>query len=94
VLKKCFNINKRVDTRVKHCLALYTKDDCFCVVLDNADDANDWLKSLLELQHGGATEPGEVPKPTFGEWQCNMYLIFRISGISHETNICIILFFM
>jgi insulin receptor substrate 1 len=56
-----------VDTRVKHCLALYTKDDCFCIVLESAEDAADWLKSLLELQHGGATESGEVPKPTFGK---------------------------
>ncbi|XP_059484964.1 insulin receptor substrate 2 isoform X2 [Neocloeon triangulifer] len=72
-LKKCFNINKRLDTRVKHCLALYTKDDSFCIVLDSAEQADDWLNKLLELQNGGSTVPGVAPKPTFEfVWEVKM----------------------
>ncbi|CAB3375979.1 Hypothetical predicted protein [Cloeon dipterum] len=72
-LKKCFNINKRSDTRVKHCLALYTKDDSFCIVLDTVEEADDWLNKLLELQNGGSAVPGVVPKPTFEfVWEVKM----------------------
>ncbi|XP_044252892.1 insulin receptor substrate 1 isoform X9 [Tribolium madens] len=69
-LKNCFNINKRLDTKHKHVIALYTKDDCFCVVLDNDDDLDSWLKALLKLQHGEEVVDGETPKPTFEHvWQ-------------------------
>jgi hypothetical protein len=66
-LKNCFNINRRLDTKYKHVIALYTKDDCFCVVLDNEEDVDSWLKALLSLQHGEEVIDGEPPKPTFGE---------------------------
>jgi hypothetical protein len=72
-LKKCFNINKRTDTKVKNCIALYTKDNSFCIVLDSDDEANEWLNSLLEVQNGGVTIPGEVPKPTFGKNNSNLF---------------------
>ncbi|KAH0816304.1 hypothetical protein GEV33_006487 [Tenebrio molitor] len=65
-LKNCFNINRRLDTKYKHVIALYTKDDCFCVVLDNEEDVDSWLKALLSLQHGEEVIDGEPPKPTFG----------------------------
>lgn len=66
-LRACFNINKRVDTKHKNVIALYTKDDCFCVVLDNDRDLEDWLKALLSLQRGEDVTDGETPKPTFGK---------------------------
>jgi hypothetical protein len=69
-LKNCFNINRRLDTKYKHVIALYTKDDCFCVVLDNEEDVDSWLKALLSLQHGEEVIDGEPPKPTFEHvWQ-------------------------
>ncbi|KAG5880114.1 hypothetical protein JTB14_027054 [Gonioctena quinquepunctata] len=69
-LKTCFNINKRIDTKHKHVIALYTKDDCFCVVLDSEEELDGWLKALLSLQHGDEAVDGEVPKPTFEHvWQ-------------------------
>lgn len=67
-LKTCFNINKRSDTKHKHVIALYTKDDCFCVVLDSEDELELWLKALLSLQHGEEIAEGETPRPTFGEF--------------------------
>lgn len=67
MLKTCFNINKRLDTKHKHVIALYTKDDCFCVILENEEDLEAWLKALLSLQHGEETADGETPRPTFGK---------------------------
>lgn len=66
-LRTCFNINKRSDTKYKYVIALYTKDDCFCVVLDTEEELDVWLKALLSLQHGEEVTDGETPKPTFGK---------------------------
>nr|CAD7197587.1 unnamed protein product [Timema douglasi] len=64
-LKTCFNINRRLDKKHKHVIALYTKDDCFCLVLESEEDLEAWLKALLSLQHGEEIPDGEQPKPTF-----------------------------
>lgn len=66
-LKTCFNINKRGDTKHKHVIALYTKDDCFCIVLESEEELEAWLKALLSLQHGEEAADGETPRPTFGK---------------------------
>lgn len=63
VLRSCFNINKRHDTK-KHVIALYTKDDCFCIVFDSEEELNRWLRTLLSLQRGEESE-GDPPRPTF-----------------------------
>ncbi|PNF28092.1 hypothetical protein B7P43_G12254 [Cryptotermes secundus] len=69
-LKTCFNINRRQDTKHKHVIALYTKDDCFGLVLDSEEELEDWLKALLSLQYGEDIVDGEEPKPTFEHvWQ-------------------------
>jgi hypothetical protein len=66
-LKTCFNINRRQDTKHRHVITLYTKDDCFGLVLDCEEELEEWLKALLSLQHGEDIVDGEEPKPTFGE---------------------------
>ncbi|KFB43045.1 hypothetical protein ZHAS_00010720 [Anopheles sinensis] len=63
VLRSCFNINKRHDTK-KHIIALFTKDDCFCIVFESEDEMNRWLRTLLRLQRGEESE-GDPPRPTF-----------------------------
>lgn len=65
VLRSCFNINKRHDIK-KHVIALYTKDDCFCIVFDSEEELNRWLRTLLSLQRGEESE-GDPPRPTFGK---------------------------
>lgn len=67
MLKTCFNINKRTDTKYKHVIALYTKVDCFCVVLDSEEDLDTWLKPMLTFQHGEDVCDGDDIRPTFGE---------------------------
>lgn len=72
-LKTCFDINKRQDTKHKHVIALYTKDDCFCIVLDNEEELQVWLKDLLTLQHGEEIPEGEVLRPKFEYvWEVNL----------------------
>uniref|UniRef100_A0A182VU76 PH domain-containing protein n=1 Tax=Anopheles minimus TaxID=112268 RepID=A0A182VU76_9DIPT len=63
-LRSCFNINKRHDTK-KHIIALYTKDDNFCILFETEDEMNRWLRTLLRLQRGEESA-GDPPKPTFG----------------------------
>jgi insulin receptor substrate 1 len=67
-LKSCFNINKRVDNKQKLVIALYTKDDCFCIVFENEVEQDLWYKKILELQIGGDVIEGDQPRPTFGEF--------------------------
>lgn len=66
-LKACFNINKYSEnqSKYKHVIALYTKDDCFCMVLENEKELDSWLTALLSLQQGEEAVNGEAPKPTF-----------------------------
>lgn len=66
LLHSCFNINKRGDTKHKHVIALYTKDECFCLILDNEKELDEWLKAMLRLQSGDVPD-GEQPRPTFGK---------------------------
>ncbi|XP_055684137.1 mucin-2 isoform X2 [Lutzomyia longipalpis] len=64
VLRTCFNINRRTDTKHKWVVALYTKDDCFCIVFDAEQDLNMWLRNLLSLQRGDDSA-GDPPRPNF-----------------------------
>ncbi|XP_015176452.1 PREDICTED: insulin receptor substrate 1 isoform X4 [Polistes dominula] len=83
LLHSCFNINKRVDTKQKHVIALYTKDECFCLILDNEKELNEWLKAMLLLQSGDVPE-GEQPRPTFEHvWQVTM----QKKGLGERKNI-------
>lgn len=68
LLHSCFNINKRGDTKHKHVIALYTKDECFCLILDNERELDEWLKAMLRLQSGDVPD-GEQPRPTFGKYR-------------------------
>lgn len=64
-LHSCFNINKRGDTKHKHVISLYTKDECFSLILDSEKDLEEWLNEMLVLQ-GVDVADGEQPRPTFG----------------------------
>lgn len=74
VLEKCFNINRKQDTRDSRdrwVIALYTLDDCVSVLFETEAELNDWLDQLLTLQQGkrGNVE-GKKPKPTYEHmWQ-------------------------
>lgn len=65
-LEACFNINRRTDTKHKCVIALYTNEDCFCLVCDNEQELELWLHKMLSLQNN-KDENGEPPQPSFGE---------------------------
>lgn len=73
LLDSCFNINRRVDTKYKHVIALYTKDECFCLILESEKELDEWLKAMLLLQSGDVAD-GEQPRPIFG----NALLLFEL----------------
>ncbi|XP_070151338.1 insulin receptor substrate 1 isoform X2 [Polyergus mexicanus] len=83
LLHSCFNINKRGDTKHKHVIALYTKDECFCLILDSEKELDEWLEAMLRLQSGDVPD-GEQPRPTFEHiWQVTM----QKKGLGARKNI-------
>ncbi|XP_050458621.1 insulin receptor substrate 1 isoform X2 [Cataglyphis hispanica] len=83
LLHSCFNINKRGDTKHKHVIALYTKDECFCLILDSEKELDEWLGAMLRLQSGDVPD-GEQPRPTFEHiWQVTM----QKKGLGARKNI-------
>ncbi|XP_076362090.1 uncharacterized protein LOC143252982 isoform X1 [Tachypleus tridentatus] len=71
LIKTCFNINRKLDARQKFVIALYTKDDWFGLVADNQMEMEEWISTLLDLQHDGCEGNKDVkPKPHFEHvWQ-------------------------
>lgn len=52
-LESCFNINKRADSKNKHLVALYTKDECFAIAADCEQEQEGWYQALVELHNRG-----------------------------------------
>ncbi|XP_004701710.1 insulin receptor substrate 1 [Echinops telfairi] len=63
-LESCFNINKRADSKNKHLVALYTRDEHFAIAADSEAEQESWYQALLQLHnrakshHDGAQAPG------------------------------------
>lgn len=67
ILCTCFNINRRFDTKYKHVIGLYRKDDTFTIMAKDDPECTAWLKQLLILQRGKESVDAEQPRPTYGE---------------------------
>lgn len=78
VLKSCFHINRRLDTKHKYVVSLYTKDDCFCVVLESEADMARWLSKLQSLHRTDEAE-GDKPRTSFGKF-------FKFSLCTEQTE--------
>lgn len=52
-LYQCFTVNKRADSKNKHIIALYTKDEYFAIVADNEQEQEDWYVAVSELMSEG-----------------------------------------
>ncbi|XP_012413680.1 insulin receptor substrate 1 [Trichechus manatus latirostris] len=63
-LESCFNINKRADSKNKHLVALYTRDEHFAIAADSEAEQDSWYQALLQLHnrakghHDVAAAPG------------------------------------
>uniref|UniRef100_A0A8C2CCH3 Insulin receptor substrate 2-B n=1 Tax=Cyprinus carpio TaxID=7962 RepID=A0A8C2CCH3_CYPCA len=52
-LYQCFTVNKRADSKNKHLIALYTKDEYFAIVAENEQEQEEWHQALSELMNEG-----------------------------------------
>ncbi|KAM3857528.1 insulin receptor substrate 2-B [Diretmus argenteus] len=52
-LHQCFTVNKRADSKNKHLIALYTKDEYFAIVAENEQEQEDWYVAVSELMSEG-----------------------------------------
>lgn len=52
-LSQCFSVNKRTDSKHKFGIIVYTKDDSFTVLAENADERDDWFNEVLEAFREG-----------------------------------------
>uniref|UniRef100_A0A8C8RD03 Insulin receptor substrate 1 n=1 Tax=Pelusios castaneus TaxID=367368 RepID=A0A8C8RD03_9SAUR len=91
-LESCFNINKRADSKNKHLVALYTKDEHFAIAADSEPEQESWYQALLQLHNRakGLGEAGDdnysemVPGPAFKEvWQ----VILKPKGLGQTKNL-------
>lgn len=85
-LKTCFDITKRVDPKCRNVIALYTKDDCFCFIVDSDELFTAWMKKLIALQRG-ERDGDDLNRSTFGMYHYN----FQSKKINyyvhkHHTN--------
>ncbi|KAM9315607.1 insulin receptor substrate 1 [Gastrophryne carolinensis] len=53
LLESCLNINKRADSKNKHLVALYTKDECFAIAADCEQEQEGWYQALVDLHNRG-----------------------------------------
>lgn len=56
----CLNINKRVDAKYKHLIALYTKDEYFAVAAENEQEQESWYRALVDLMAEGKVCDGSA----------------------------------
>lgn len=47
-LKSCYNITRRLDLKQKHVIALFTREEQFCIVAENEIDLHEWLTAILK----------------------------------------------
>ncbi|XP_076843643.1 insulin receptor substrate 2-B isoform X2 [Brachyhypopomus gauderio] len=94
-LYQCFTVNKRADSKNKHLIALYTKDEYFAIVAENEQEQEDWYAALSELMSEGkkghmesdeledgygTVSPGTVFKEV---WQVNV----KPKGLGQTKNL-------
>lgn len=56
----CLNINKRLDAKYKHLIALYTKDEYFAVAAENEQEQEGWYLALTDLIAEGKVYDGSA----------------------------------
>lgn len=61
-LKSCYNITRRLDLKQKHVIALFTREEQFCIVAENEIDLHEWLTAILK-QHRNDDASEEVLHP-------------------------------
>nr|XP_021190992.2 insulin receptor substrate 1 isoform X1 [Helicoverpa armigera] len=81
-LKSCYNIMRRLDLKQKHVIALFTREEQFCVVADNEQELHAWLTAILK-QHRSDDASDELLHPIQHVWQVNV----QKKGLGATKNI-------
>ncbi|KAJ8712602.1 hypothetical protein PYW07_005444 [Mythimna separata] len=81
-LKSCYNIMRRLDLKQKHVIALFTREEQFCVVADNEQELHAWLTAILK-QHRTEDASDELLHPIQHVWQVNV----QKKGLGATKNI-------
>ncbi|KAH9632398.1 hypothetical protein HF086_011898, partial [Spodoptera exigua] len=81
-LKSCYNIMRRLDLKQKHVIALFTREEQFCIVADNEQDLHAWLTAILK-QHRSDDASDELLHPIQHVWQVNV----QKKGLGATKNI-------
>ncbi|KAK3546170.1 hypothetical protein QTP70_025150 [Hemibagrus guttatus] len=94
-LYQCFTVNRRADSKNKHLIALYTKDEYFAIVAENEQEQEDWYLALSDLMSEGKKGHSEAdelddgygtvtPGTVFKEvWQVNV----KPKGLGQTKNL-------
>lgn len=94
-LYQCFTVNKRADSKNKHLIALYTKDEYFAIVAENEQEQDEWYLALSDLMSEGKKSHPETdelddgygtvtPGTVFKEvWQVNV----KPKGLGQTKNL-------
>ncbi|XP_026733125.1 insulin receptor substrate 1 isoform X6 [Trichoplusia ni] len=67
-LKSCYNIMRRLDLKQKHVIALFTREEQFCIVAENEQELHAWLTAILK-QHRTDDASDELLHPIQHVWQ-------------------------
>ncbi|XP_037292974.1 insulin receptor substrate 1 [Manduca sexta] len=81
-LKSCFNIMRRLDLKQKHVIALFTREEQFCIVADNEQELHAWLSAILK-QHRADDASAELLHPIQHVWQVHV----QKKGLGASKNI-------
>lgn len=61
-LKGCYNIMRRLDLKQRHVIALFTREEQFCIVAENETELHGWLSAIL-TQHRSDEASEELLHP-------------------------------
>ncbi|XP_075980559.1 insulin receptor substrate 1 chico isoform X2 [Anticarsia gemmatalis] len=81
-LKSCYNIMRRLDLKQKHVIALFTREEQFCIVAENEQELHAWLTAILK-QHRSDDASEELLHPIQHVWQVNV----QKKGLGATKNI-------
>ncbi|GBM25402.1 hypothetical protein AVEN_245813-1 [Araneus ventricosus] len=74
-LKSCLNISRKLHSKHKNAIAIYTQDDCFSVVTETPEELELWLNDLLEVQRSYMdVEDGARGRHVYGHCHYNVKL--------------------
>ncbi|XP_055791482.1 insulin receptor substrate 2-B-like [Salvelinus fontinalis] len=76
-LYQCFTVSKRVDSKHKHLIALYTKDEHFVMIAENEEEQEDWYLALSDLVIQEKKEYRDAEELDDGYWTISPGAIFK-----------------